>query len=164
MEKQVSATFKNYRISDLSRGNNFNKMIKVLDMKFIRYANLFGKVTGVRSNHCFEYNNTIIFAVPRNFVMKSIGRNNENLEELSRIIGKRIKIVAVPDGREDIENFVSVIIKPARFRGIEIIGDEAVITATPQSKASLIGREKIRLDEMENVLGQYFGVRKVRIK
>ena len=139
-------------------------MIKVLDMKFIRYANLFGKVTGVRSNHCFEYNNTIIFAVPRNFVMKSIGRNNENLEELSRIIGKRIKIVAIPQGREDIENFVSVIVRPASLKGIEINGDEAVIFACNQSKAALIGKEKCRVCEMENILGQYFDVKKVRIK
>ena len=139
-------------------------MIKVLDMRFIRYANLFGKVTGIRTNHCFEYNNTIVFAVPREFVMRSIGRNNENLERLNNLIGKKIKIVAVPNGREDIENFVSVITKPVRFKGIEIISDEAIISAGSQSKASLIGREKIRLNEMENVLGQYFGIKKVRIK
>jgi len=139
-------------------------MIKVLDMKFIRYVNLFEKVTGIRTNHCFEYNNTIVFAVPRNFVMRAIGRNNENLEKLNNIIFKKIKIVAVPNGREDIENFVSVITKPVRFKGIEIINDEAIITAGSQSKASLIGREKVRLNEMENVLEQYFGIKKVRIK
>jgi hypothetical protein len=33
-----------------------------------------------------------------------------------------------------------------------------------QNKAALIGRGKIRLLEMQNILGQYFGVRKVRIK
>ena len=32
-------------------------MIKTLDMQFIRYANLFDKVTRIRTNHCFEYNN-----------------------------------------------------------------------------------------------------------
>lgn len=139
-------------------------MIKVLDMQFIRYVNLFNKITGVRSNHCFEYNNAIVFAVPRHFVMKSIGKNNVNLEKLNRAIGKRIKIVAIPNGREDIEGFVSMITRPIRFRGIEIKDDEAIISSTPQSKASLIGRGKIRLSEMENILGQYFGLKKVRIK
>ncbi len=139
-------------------------MVKVLDMQFIRYANLFDKITRIRTNHCFQYNNTIVFAVPRRFVLMAIGPNSLNLEKLSNIIGKKIKIVAIPRGREDIENFVSVIIRPVRFKSIEIKNDEAVITAGFQNKASLIGKEKCRLCEMENILGQYFGIRKVRIK
>jgi len=139
-------------------------MVKTLDMKFIRYANLFNQVTRIRTKHCFEYNNTIIFAVPRKFIMMSIGPNNINLEKLNRIIGKRIKIVAIPSGIEDIENFVSMITKPVRFKGIEIKNNEAVISAAIQSKASLIGKNKIRLKEMENILEQYFGIKKVRIK
>ncbi|MEK6914386.1 MAG: hypothetical protein AABW83_01935 [Nanoarchaeota archaeon] len=133
-------------------------------MKFIRYANLFYKITKIRCSHCFEYNNSILFAVPRKFVLSSIGKDNINLEKLSRIIGKRIKIVAIPNGKEDIEGFVSIITKPVRFNGIELKGDEAIISAGIESKAALIGREKVRLSEMENILGQYFGVKKVRIK
>ena len=137
---------------------------KILDMKFIRYANIFGRITNIRTNHCFEYNNTIIFVVPRAFVMRAIGENNRNLESLSQVIGKRVKIVATPDGKEDMKNFVSMITRPVRFKSIEVVNDEAIISANPQSKASLIGKGKIRLLEMENILGQYFGIRKVRIK
>jgi transcription antitermination factor NusA-like protein len=139
-------------------------MIKTLDMRFIRYANLFSRITKIRTNHCFMYNNTIVFAVPRNFVMRAIGMNNINLRKLSDIIGKKIKIVAIPNGREDIENFVSVIIHPVKFKAIEIKENEAIINANSQSKASLIGRGKIRLLEMENVLDQYFGIKKVMIR
>ena len=96
--------------------------------------------------------------------MKAIGKNNSNLEKLSRVIGKRIKIVAIPNGKQDIEGFVSIITKPVKFNGIELRGDEAIITAGIQSKAALIGRGKIRLLEMQNILGQYFGIRRVRIK
>lgn len=137
---------------------------KVLDMQFIRYANLFYNVTRIRSNHCFEYNHTIVFVVPKHLVMKSIGENNKNLEKLSNIIGKKIKIVAIPNGINDIKNFVSVITKPIRFNSIEVFGDEVVINAGTQNKASLIGRDKARLDEMQNILEQYFGIKKVRIK
>ena len=133
-------------------------------MQFIRYANLFSKVTKIRCSHCFEYNNAIVFAIPRRFIMMAIGKNNINLEKLSKIISKRIKIVAIPNGKEDITGFVTMITKPIKFSGIEIKGDEAIITAGIQSKAALIGRGKIRLNEMENILGQYFGVKKVRIK
>ncbi len=137
---------------------------KVLDMQFIRYANLFYNVTKIRTNHCFEYNHAIVFVVPRHLVMKSIGMNNINLERLSSIIGKKIKIVAIPNGINDIKNFVSVITKPVRFNSIEVLGDEVVINAGNQSKASLIGRDKARLLEMQNILEQYFGIKKVRVK
>ena len=139
-------------------------MVKTLDMKFIRYANLFGKITKLRTNHCFEYNNTIVFAVPRKFVMSAIGPGNINLKRLSEILKKKIKIVAIPDGKEDIVNFVSVITHPVKFKGIEIKDGGAIISANMQNKASLIGRGKCRLEEMQNILGQYFGIRKVMIR
>ena len=139
-------------------------MVKVLDMQFIRYANLFGKITRISTNHCFEYNHTIIFVVPRKIVMKAIGPNNINLKNLSDVIGKRVKIVAEPNGPEDMNNFVSIITYPVKFKSIEVKDGEAVINANIQSKASLIGKERARLIEMENILGQYFGIRKVRVK
>lgn len=139
-------------------------MVRVLDMQFIRYANLFNRITRIRTNHCFQYNNTIVFVVPRKFVLKAIGPNNSNLERLSKIIQKKIKIVAIPHGKEDIENFVSIIIKPAKFKSIEIKDNEATIIAGAQSKASLIGKGKCRLEEMKNILDQYFGIKKVRVK
>ncbi len=139
-------------------------MVKTLDMQFIRYTNLFNKVTKIRANHSFQYNNTIVFAVPRKFVMKAIGPNNCNLEKLSRMIGKKIKIVAVPFGREDIQNFISVIIKPIRIKGIDVKDDEVIINTHLQNKASLIGKNKSRLEEMEKILKQYFGIKKVRVK
>lgn len=139
-------------------------MVKVLDMQFIRYANLFSKITYISTNHCFEYNHTIIFVVPRKLVMKAIGPNNINLRKLSDVIGKRVKIIAAPNGMEDLNSFVSIITYPVKFKSIEVRDGEAVINANIQSKASLIGREKARVSEMENILGQYFGIRKVRVK
>jgi len=139
-------------------------MVKTLDMQFIRYANLFGKVTNIRTNHCFEYNNMIVFAVPRIFVRKAIGINNDNLKRLSEILKKKIKIVAIPNGKEDIENFVSVIVSPVKFKAISIIDNDAIINANTQSKASLIGRNKVRLNEMQNILEQYFGIKRILVR
>jgi NusA-like KH domain protein len=139
-------------------------MVKVLDMRFIRYANLFNNVTNIRTKHCFEYNNTIIFVVPRSLVTKAMGENNRNIDRLGNIIGKKIKIVAIPQGKEDLEGFVSIITRPIRFKGIEVKENEVIINANTQSKASLIGKGKLRLEEMENILGQYFGIKKVRVK
>lgn len=139
-------------------------MIKVLDMQFMRYANLFNKITKIRTKHCFQYNNTIYFAVPRKLIARAIGPNNKNLKKLNEILGKKIKIVPIPKGIEDIESFVLVITNPVRFKAIEIKNNEAIMNASNQSKAALIGRNKVRLEEMENILRQYFGIKKLRIK
>ena len=139
-------------------------MVKTLDMQFIRYANLFSKITRIRTNHCFEYNNMIVFAVPRKFVGMAIGPDNSNLRRLSEILKKKIKIVAIPNGKEDIENFVSVIVSPVKFKAIEIKNDIVTINAAIQSRASLIGRNKVKLNEMQNILGQYFGIKKLLIR
>jgi len=139
-------------------------MVKILDMQFIRYANMFENVTRIKTNHCFEYNNTIVFVVPKKLVSRAIGQNNSNLEKLGRILGKKIKVISEPQGKEDLETFVSLLVRPIRVKGIEIKEGEATINTNPQSKASLIGKGKVRLSEMENILGQYFEVRKVRIK
>lgn len=139
-------------------------MVKTLNMQFIRYVNLFSRVTRIRTNHCFEYNNAIVFAVPRKLVSRAIGPDNQNLKRLNQVIGRKVKIVAIPFGREDIENFVSVITYPVKFKAIGIKEDVATINAANQTKAALIGRNKIRLNEMQNVLGQYFGIKKVVVR
>jgi len=71
-------------------------MVKVLDMQFIRYVNLFNNITKIKTNHCFEYNNTIVFVVPKEFVMRAIGNGNMNLERLSSVIGRKVKIISDP--------------------------------------------------------------------
>lgn len=139
-------------------------MVKVLDMRFIRYANLFERITRIRAQHCFSYNSMILFVVPRNFVSQAIGKDNSNLRKLSDILGKKIKIVPAPTGIDSIENFVSVIVHPVKFKAIEVKDEQAIINAGAQSKAALIGRNKSRLDEMSEILDQYFGIKKVLIK
>ena len=47
-------------------------MPRTLDMQFIRYMNLFTKVSRVRAKHCFSYNNMIIFVVSKFAVAKAI--------------------------------------------------------------------------------------------
>ena len=96
--------------------------------------------------------------------MKAIGKDSNNLSKINQVIGKKIKIVAIPRGKEDIESFVSLITKPVKFKAIEIKDNEAIISAGSQNKASLIGRNRVRLNEMTNILEQYFGVKKVMIK
>lgn len=122
--------------------------------------NLFEQETRVRTKNCFEYNNTIIFAVPPQLVSKAIGEQGRNIKNMSETLGKKIKVVSLP--YRGVGDFISRIVEPITFRSVEISGNEVIINAGRQSKAALIGRNKARLDELNNIIKEYFG-KEVRI-
>jgi len=130
---------------------------KILDMRFIRYLNLFGKITGVQTKNCFMYNNFVIFAVPGELISKAIGKDGKNVKKLVPIIGKKIKIIALPGSIEDAEKFISQIVAPSTFKSLEITENEIIISGSTQDKAALIGRNKVRLLELKKIIQSFFG-------
>jgi len=132
-------------------------MKQTLDMRFIRYLNLFERVMGIRSKNCFFYNNYVIFAVPRSLVSKAIGEKGKNVKKLIPMLGKKIKIVALPKSIEDTERFISEIVDPVQFKNLEVTQKEIIITAGKQSKAALIGRNKVRFNELKKIVEEFFG-------
>lgn len=142
--------------------------MKTFNMQFIRYINLFARVTRVEPKHCFLYNNTLVFVVPRILVQRSIGRDNSNLKQLSEILGKRIRVLAEPKGLNDLQQFFSILVSPITFEKLEIIngdfGKELVVTCGGrESKAMLIGRDRAREKEMKDILNQYFEIKNMRL-
>ncbi|MBU3913253.1 MAG: KH domain-containing protein, partial [Nanoarchaeota archaeon] len=129
--------------------------MKTLDMRFIRYLNLFEKITRVRTKNCFEYNNAIVFAVHPSCISRAIGEQGNNIKEMSEILGKKIKVISLP--MRGIERFIADIVSPVKFKSIEITEREIIINAGKQSKAALIGRNRIRLEELSNVAKEHFG-------
>src|SRR3989344_2312854 len=138
--------------------------MRTLDMQFIRYMNLFTKVSRVSAKHCFSYNNVLIFVVPRALVSKAIGRDNENLRNLSEILLKRIRIVAEPEEKtqREIKTFIKTIVSPVQFKDITFIEQpqkEITIVADREGRARLIGRGRIRQKEKSEILEQYFDIK-----
>ena len=127
-------------------------------MQDMRHLNLFEKVSKVRTRYCFSYNETLMFAVPKPMISKALGKGNENLRKLSDIVKKRIRVVPMPRGIEDAKDFISAIIAPVQFKDMEITLDEIIVTAGPQSKAALLGRNKRRLAEMQKIVAEFFKV------
>jgi len=62
-------------------------MIKTIDMKLMRYINLFSKTSRVSPNHCFVYNENIIFVVPSHKLSMAIGDKGKNIKKMSKHIG-----------------------------------------------------------------------------
>lgn len=130
-----------------------------LDMQLMRYINLLDKVSRVKTTRCFVYNNTVFFAVPRQFVSQALGRNAENLRIMQDQMNRRIKIISELKGKEDARRYIEDIISPAQFKDLKIENNELIITAgNMQNKANLLGRGKTRLDELQEIVKDDLGL------
>jgi len=140
-------------------------MASIIDMKLMRYINLFAKISGVTTTKVFTYNNQIIFAVPKNKISIAIGKGAVNVKKLNEILRRNIKIIAMPekDNIGGISKFVEDVVAPVEFNKIDIRNDSVVITAGRQSKAALIGRGRQREKELADVLKNFFGIIKFKI-
>ena len=131
-------------------------MVNTIDMQEMRYLNLFERIMKVRTRFCFRYNEALVFCVPRPLISKAIGEGGRNIKKLNYILGKRIKIVASPQGIRDVEYFIRAIVNPIVFRNLEIRDNEVIVSAGI-NKAALIGRNKRRLLEMQKIVKGFFG-------
>jgi len=125
-------------------------------MQHMRYINLFEKLSGVSTRYCFKYNETIFFCVPRSMISKAIGEAGRNVRQLSSILGKKIKIIPSPNGQEDIKTFIENIVAPVQFNDFRANENEVTVSGNTQTKASLIGRNKRRLLEMQEIIKNFF--------
>ena len=131
-------------------------MASTINMQDMRYLNLFAKITQVNTRFCFKYNEIIVFCVPKKLVSRAIGEGGKNVRKLSEILGKKVKIIPIPQGIEDVRSFIEKIVSPVIFRNLEVKDDEIILNAGNQSKAALIGRNKRRLLEMQKIIQDYF--------
>lgn len=130
-------------------------MANTIDMQEMRYLNLFENITKVRTHFCFKYNEAIVFCVPRHLVLRAVGENGRNIKQLSEILGRRIKVVAAPNGIEDAGSFIKSVTNPVTFRNLEV-KDNEIIVAGGNNKAALIGRNKRRFLEMQKIVKDFF--------
>ena len=131
-----------------------------LDLNSIQCINLFYRITGVRTKNCFEYNNKTIFVVDKHFLQRALGENSQNVHRLSLMLRKRVKVIPY----SNMENFVRLVVQPIRFKRILIESDgQVVINAGMQAKASLIGRDKVKLNQLAEILKQNFQVKSVKV-
>jgi NusA-like KH domain protein len=138
-------------------------MGRTIDMQFMRYLNLFNKITKVRTKHCFSYNNNLIFVVNPKLVSKAIGEGGRNVKKLSRIIKKKIKIIPKPknENKKEMEKLISKIVSPLEFSNLEI-KNQIELKANRHNKAALIGRGRKREEELGRITKEFFN-KEVRI-
>jgi NusA-like KH domain protein len=128
-----------------------------ISMQDMRHINLFRKITGISTRYVLDYNQTLIFCVPKSLLSKAIGENARNLKKINEILRRRIKVIPTPKGIHHAKEFIEAIVSPVQFKDVEVKDNEIVLTAGRQSKAALIGRGKRRLHEMQKIIKNFFG-------
>ena len=131
----------------------------IIDMQTMRYINLLERVARVRATKCFIYNNTIYFTVPSGVFSRARGLDNYTTKIISEQLGKRIRIIR--DSGEDIHSiakFIEDIVSPAGFASLDIEdGNYLLVAGSRERAATLIGRNKTRLIELNAIMQTYFG-------
>lgn len=126
-------------------------------MQTMRYINILDRTSRVKTTKCFNFNNTILFAVPRAMVSQAIGPGASNIRNMQETLGKRIKIIAEANGTDDAVRFLNDVIEPIKFKSLEIKDNQLIITAgSMQNKAALMGRNKTRFAELELIIKDTF--------
>ncbi len=131
-------------------------MVNTIDMQDMRYLNLFGKITRVSTRFCFKYNEAIMFCVPKQLLSRAIGETGKNLKQMHNILGKRIRVIPLPDGIHHAKQFIEAVVNPVTFKDLEVKDNEMILTAGSQSKAALIGRNRRRFLEMQKIVRDFF--------
>ena len=171
LTKTIFRNFRNWATPDFATLSIINRFIKlrgkrvleffkmaIIDMQAMRYINLLDKVSKVRTRRCFVYNNVIFFAVNKGQVSRAIGPSASNIRKIQESIGVRVKIIREAEDIDGLKRFIEDIVAPVRPRAIELKEDKVVITAgNNQNKASLIGRDKRRFEEMKKIVADVFG-------
>ena len=128
-------------------------------MQTMRYINLLDRISRVKTRKCFVYNNAIIFAVPKQMVSQAIGSNANNVKELQEKLGKRVRIIEEENSIDKAGKFIEDIVTPVRFKSIESTVEGLIITSgSQQTKATLLGRNKKRFEELKQIVEDNFGV------
>ncbi len=131
----------------------------IIDMKAMRYINLLDKISHVKTNKCFLHNNSIFFAVNKKEVSKAIGVGAINTRKMQERIGKKIKIIREAEGIQDVKRVIEDIVSPVKFKSLEIKENSLFISAgNNQSKASLIGRNRRRYEELKKIVHDLFNL------
>ncbi len=130
----------------------------IIDMQTMRYINLLDRASHVKTTTCFVYNNTIMFAVPKSLVSKALGPDALNVRRIQEELGKRVRILPSPEGRQDLHEFLMRVVFPVGFKNVEIKENECVLNAGSQHKAALIGRNRRRFEELKEVVKDLFGL------
>lgn len=126
----------------------------------MKVITLFENVTGAKLKDCISGKSTV-FVVQEGEIGKAIGKKGANIVKIERMLKKKIKLI---EFKEDICKFVSGLIYPAIAKEIkEEEGFLNIYSDDTKTKSIIIGRDRNRLEFVNNLVKRYFNIKEVKV-
>lgn len=131
----------------------------ILETDTIKMISLFEKVTNVHARDCIITERCVYFLVDPSKVGLAIGRNGMTTKNLSRSIGKGVKVfgyASKPD--ELIRNIIP------NIKSIEINGDTMVASVPVEDRMNVIGSGGRNIKFIKEVLNRHFEIKNFKLR
>ena len=127
----------------------------LLDKDKIQKITLFENLTHSKVRDFIE-DEKLIFIVEHGELGKAIGKNAKNIKMVEKMMHKRLRVI---EFNEDPIKFINNFIYPIQAENISLNGNSVEIRANDRkTKGLLIGRERKNLNELDNLLKNYFNL------
>ena len=134
-------------------------MVVKLSTATIRSIGTFEKITKVHAKDCIPTESCIYFLVDSQNVGLAIGKSGVVVKEVSRVLGKMVKVLPYADSMEQmVKNMIpsaSSIDKKDNF---------VTVTVPPRDKTAAIGRNGENIKILKTILERYFNVADLKIR
>ena len=132
-----------------------------LTLDSIKNINLFESLTGAKVKDCIQEDKTLIFLVEEGNVKRALGKDNSNINRVSRMLKKDIKIIAFSN---DVCKFVANLIYPNKADEIKLEDKIVNIIASDSFvKGRIFGRSRENLKRINSLVRNYFDIEEVRV-
>ena len=129
--------------------------MRQLTKETISYINLFESLTKAPVKDCF-LNDVILFVIKEGNIAKAVGKKGKNVFMISNLLKKRIKLV---EFNNDVEIFIKNMIYPIEGKIYKENNLVCIELNKSSDKAIILGRDKKNLNELQNIVSNYFDVK-----
>tara|TARA_Y100000034_G_C6886165_1_gene406948 strand:- start:494 stop:901 length:408 start_codon:yes stop_codon:yes gene_type:complete len=132
-----------------------------LNLELIQYINLFEKITRTKVKNCFYHKERLVFIVGKGQGRKAVGKRAFNVQKITKLINKKIKIV---EYNEDPVKFINSFASPIDIESVDFTDNIINLKVkTAKDKGILIGRNGQNLENIKKIMDYYFKIKNVKI-
>ncbi len=130
-----------------------------LETQTIRIIAAFEKMTRVHAKDCIEVEDTLYFLVEPDKLGVAIGRNGSNIKEVSKSLGKSIRLF--PYHKEPAEMIKGMV---PTAKNVEVRGENVNMTVPASDRVAVIGKNGKNIKAIKDIMKRHFGIKAVRLR
>lgn len=137
-------------------------MKRLYNAELIKCITLIENVGKVRIKDLFQYNGMLCCIVDKKDVSTLVGAGGRKIRNIQNMFNKKIKVVGYSD---DIKEFVKDFIYPIKVDDVEGDNKNLILRCKDRkTKGLLIGRGKIGLTNLQDVVSRYFKIEGIKVE